>query len=68
MTKHNGTIVINSTESGDFYFNVVAENGNIISSSKMYPSEKDLLRGIEIVKDIFSAENLGIVGLSSDNE
>jgi uncharacterized protein YegP (UPF0339 family) len=66
MIEHTGKIVINSTESGDFYFNVVAENGSIISSSKIYHSEEVLLRGIEIMKSIFHTENLGIEGLSTD--
>lgn len=64
--EHKGKIVINSTESSEFYFNIIAENGNIISTSKIYQTEKLLLRGIEIMISILNSDELEIEGITPD--
>lgn len=66
--KHTGKIVIKSTESGDLYFNVVAENGSILGSSKIYEDRDSLNKGLTIMQQIFSEENLTIVEIPIDSE
>lgn len=67
MSSYNGAIYIKSTEEGDLYFNISAENGKIISTSKLYSNEADLMKGIDDIKKIFSSENLNIVDLRVDD-
>tara|TARA_R110000772_G_scaffold2410_1_gene8306 strand:+ start:28781 stop:29005 length:225 start_codon:yes stop_codon:yes gene_type:complete len=68
MIDNRGKIDINSTDSGEFYFNVIAENGNIISSSKMYDSKELLIKGVDIMRSIFNKEDLNIFGLEDKLE
>jgi len=45
-----GKFVINKAKDGQFYFNLVAANGEIILTSEMYKAKPSCANGIESVK------------------
>lgn len=45
-----GKFVINKAKNGQFYFNLVASNGEIILTSEMYKAKSSCTNGIESVK------------------
>ena len=63
-----GKIVIKKTSGGEFYYNVIASNGKIISSSRMYDSEENLMGGVNLMRLIFSDDSLIIEEIPHLNE
>lgn len=53
-----GKFVINKAKNGQFYFNLVAANGEIILTSEMYKSKSSCTNGIESVKKNAGDEKL----------
>jgi uncharacterized protein len=52
-----GNFVIKNTTNGEYYFNLKADNSQIILTSQMYSSKSDCFSGIELVKNSCSYDN-----------
>ena len=56
MSKSQGKVVVKESKNGQIYFNIVAENGQVLATSETYTSTQGLNKGIEAVKDLFNSE------------
>tara|TARA_R110000772_G_scaffold2410_4_gene8564 strand:- start:42607 stop:42801 length:195 start_codon:yes stop_codon:yes gene_type:complete len=55
MSKSQGKIVIKTSKNGEEYFNVVAENGQVLVTSETYKSRQGLDNGIKAVTELFQS-------------
>jgi uncharacterized protein YegP (UPF0339 family) len=56
MLKNQGKVVINTAKNGQQYFNVVAENGQILATSETYVNKSGLNNGIKAIKELFQSD------------
>tara|TARA_R110000772_G_scaffold5341_2_gene19155 strand:+ start:2048 stop:2239 length:192 start_codon:yes stop_codon:yes gene_type:complete len=54
--RSQGKVVIENSKNGQQYFNIVAENGQILATSETYSSKQGLENGIEAVKELFQSD------------
>lgn len=53
--SRQGKVIIKKSKDGLVYFNIVAENGQVLATSETYKSKQGLQNGIKAVKELFQS-------------
>lgn len=54
--NNQGKIVISTAKNGEKYFNIVAENGQVLATSETYKNNGGLNNGIKAIKELFESD------------
>ena len=55
------TYIVKKKKKGDWYFELIAQNGKLLITSYTYASEAGCLNGIELIKKYAYTENIKII-------